>query len=181
MTVAYVRFPVPEFDHKALRGLDWSEPDYLGEDDVIAKLDDENTSGAFPLKAPEGVLDSFSVQGEHCHALLCIVPAGTRLVGRSYSWWLQRAIILDSLGPENPDIIADWHTPRPVNTRLGPEEGIEIDSSLFYVISCHGLNDHWVGNRTLVQNMDNGFRILGCAKDDTANFHEFCLTFTWGA
>ena len=27
--MAYIRFPIPAFDHKALRGLEWSPPDLL--------------------------------------------------------------------------------------------------------------------------------------------------------
>ena len=178
--MAYRRFPIPEFDHKAFRGLEWSEPDYLMGGDISKKLGSADTLGVFPLKADGDVLKKFSVYGGHCHALLCKFPAGTRLIGRSYSWWLQRAVLTDSLISETLNVIADWSTPRPMNTRFGPEDGVELDGKPIYVISCHGHSDHWVGNRTLVQNLDNGFRILGCAKDDTANFYEFCLTFTWG-
>ena len=179
--MAYRRFPIPEFDHNAFRGLEWSEPDYLMGGDISKKLGSVDTFGAFPLEASDDVLKKFSVHGENCHALLCKFPPGTRLVGRSYSWWLQRAVLTDSLVPETLNVIADWSTPRPMNTRFGPEEGIELDGKPVYVFSCHGHSNHWMGNRTLVQNLDHGFRILGCAKDDTANFYEFCLTFTWGA
>jgi hypothetical protein len=177
--MAYVRFPFPAFDHKALRGLEWSAPDYLTEDGVTAKAGDGGTFGAFSVKPASGIFDKLGIQGEHCHAVLCTFPAGTRVIGRSYSWWLQRAVIVDSLDPANFNIVADWRTPRPMNTRFGPEDGIELDGGPLYVISCHGLSDRWVGNRTILQNESDGFRILGSAKDDTANFHEFCLTFSW--
>ena len=177
--MAYKRFPIPEFDHKPFRGLDWSKQKYLRESEISKQLEAANSVGIFPLKASKEILNKFSIRGEHSHVLLCKVPAGTYLVGRSYSWWLQRAIITNSLVPEDLDVIADWRTPRPMNTRFGPEHGIELDGKPIYVISCHGLGNYWVGNRTLVQDLDNGLHLLGCAKDDTANFHEFCLTFTW--
>jgi hypothetical protein len=179
--MAYVRFPIPAFDHLALRGLDWAEPRYLSASEIAAKASDAAARGAFATKPDAALLDQFDISGEHCHALLCRAPAGGRLVGRSNSWWLQRALVLDSLDPASAQVIADWRTPRPVNTRFGPEDGIETDGRPLYVISSHGLAGKWVGNRTLVQDVPGGFRVLGTAKDGTANFHEFCLTFTWGA
>ena len=177
--MAYVRFPFPAFDHKALRGLDWSAPAYLSSDDIAAKAAEEGASGAFPFQPDAALLEKFDIQGEHCHAYLCCVPAGAQMLGRSYSWWLQRALVIDSLDPASLNVIADWRTPRPMNTRFGPEDGIELSGGPLYVIASHGLADHWVGNRTLVEDVDGGFRILGTAKDDTANFHEFVLTFSW--
>ena len=177
--MAYIRFPIPEFDHKGLRGLDWSEPKYLSEDAAAAKAADPSARGAFHLKAADALLQRFNISGEHCHALLCRAPAGARLVGRSHSWWLQRAVILDSPDPTGASVVADWRTPRPINTRFGPEAGIELDGRPLYVLSCHGLADKWIGNRTLVQDVNGGFRIVATAKDDTAKFDEFCLTFTW--
>lgn len=178
--MAYRRFPIPEFNHKAFRGLDWSQPDYVHEEDIKKELAEKDTFGIFPIKANPDILSRFSVQGEHAHALLCKVPNGSRLIGRSYSWWLQRAIVTDSITSDEFKVLADWRTPRPMNTRLGPEDGIKINDKLLYVISCHGHSDHWVGNRTLVKEIDDGYHLLGCAKDGTSNFYEFCLTFTWG-
>ena len=179
--MAYVRFPIPTFDNKAFRGLDWVPPAYLSDAEIAAKAGESDARGAFPVRPDDGIFDRFDIEGEHRHAYLCRVPAGTRLVGRSHAWWLQRALLLDSLDPAAANIIADWRTPRPVNTRFGPEHGIELDGAPLYVISCHAHADNWVGNRTLTQDFDGGFRILGTSKNGTAKFDETCLTFTWGA
>ncbi len=177
--MAYIRFPVPAFDHMAFRGLDWSPPDLIDSNAVAAAISDAGKTGAFAASADDSLFEKFNIQGEHCHAHLCLFPAGTRVVGRSHSWWLQRALIVDSLDPGSSNVIADWRTPRPMNTRFGPEDGIELPEGPVFVISCHGVSDHWVANRTLAQNLDDGYRVLGVAKDDTANFHEFCLSFSW--
>lgn len=177
--MAFIRFPFPSFDHKALRGLEWSRPEILDAGAAAAKAGDAATRGAFAVAADDALFDKFSVEGEHRHAVICCVPAGTRVVGRSNSWWLQRAIIVDSLDASSANVIADWRTPRPINARFGPEDGITLDGGPVYVISCHALGDHWLGNRTLFQDTDQGFRVVATAKDDTANFDEFCLTFAW--
>lgn len=177
--MAYVRFPIPAFDHKAFGGLDWSAPAFLGEAEAAAKAADPDARGAFPLQPAASLFEKFNISGPHCHALLCRAPAGARMLGRSHSWWLQRAVVVDSLDPANAEVVADWRTPRPINTRLGPDDGIVLDGRPLYVISCHGHGDGWIGNRTLVQDMDDGFRVLATAKDDTAKFFEFCLTFSW--
>jgi len=179
--MAYVRFPIPAFDHKALRGLDWTPPSLISDADAAAKANDADARGAFAVKPDDALFDKFDIEGEHRHAYLCRVPAGARMVGRSHSWWLQRALVLDSLDPADANVIADWRTPRPVNTRFGPEHGIELDGAPLYVISSHAHADKWVGNRTLTRDVEGGFQILGVAKDGSADFHEFCLTFTWGA
>ena len=69
--MAYRRFPIPEFDHKAFRGLEWAKPDYLMGGEISKKLGSVETFGAFPLEASDDVLKKFSVHGENCHALLC--------------------------------------------------------------------------------------------------------------
>jgi hypothetical protein len=178
--MAYIRFPIPAFDHKALRGLEWSPPDLLDRGAMTTAMEDAGKTGAFAVTTDGSLLEKLNIQGEHCHAHLCMFPAGARLVGQSHSWWLQRALIVDSLDSATANVIADWRTPRPMNTRFGPENGIELPEGPLFVISSHAVSDHWVGNRTLTQDIDGGYRILGAAKDDTANFHEFCLSFTWG-
>ena len=177
--MGYIRFPIPSFDHKKLRGLDWTQPIFLSEDDINLKIGAKSTYGGFTVEAPESVTSKFSIRGEYVHAILCVVPSGTRIVGRSYSWWLQRALIIDSLNSEECKIICDWRTPRPMNSRFGPEEGIVLEHDCFYILSCHNHGEHWDGNRTLIQDHDNGRLILGSAKKGTNNFHEFCLTFSW--
>ena len=177
--MAYIRFPIPVFDHKKLRGLDWVPPAVLNEGEIKSKISNQTTYGGFTVESPNSLNKNFNIQGEHTHAILCIVPEGTLLVGRSYSWWLQRALVLDSLDGDVSNIIYDWRTPRPINNRFGPEEGVVLNQNIIYVASSHNYASHWVANRTLIENYENGLRILGTAKEGTSNFHEFCLTFSW--
>ena len=82
-------------------------------------------------------------------------------------------------------MIADWKTPRPVNVRLGPENGIDLDRGVLYVVTAHGFADHWIGNRTIADNDwpgeegRQGFRVLSSALDDRNDFYDCNLTFTW--
>ncbi|MEK9724584.1 MAG: hypothetical protein VW405_14025 [Rhodospirillaceae bacterium] len=178
--MAYLRFPVPEYDFRPFKGLDWSPPALLGANAIEQHIAD-NAYGAYPVQADAALFDKFGVQGDHRHAVMCVTPAsGAHLLGRSYAWWNQRALILDSLDAASATIVHDWRTPRPMNTRFGPEDGVDLAGGVCYVVACHMYDDHWLGNRTLIDNdMDGGFRVLGASKDDTNEFCEFNLTFTW--
>jgi len=178
--MAYVRFPIPAFDHKSLRGLSWSEPAYLDDSGISARIAAAEP-GAYPVRADAALFDALGVSGEHCHAYLCLYPSGARLLGRSHSWWLQRATVIDTLDPGAMNVIADWRTPRPINTRFGPEDGIDLPDAPVYVVASHAHGAEWVADRTLTQAFDGGYRIVATAKDDSANFDEFCLDFSWEA
>ena len=92
------RFPIPEFDHDALKSLDWTAPDLLGPEAAARIVEaagdgDASAYGAYPVAASDAFLDSLSVRGDHRHALLCVMPAaGVRMLGRSYAWKIQRAV-----------------------------------------------------------------------------------------
>ncbi len=187
----YLRFPVPEFDYKALKGLSWTPPTLLGTQEVATRVNDceagtFEANGCAPVEAPQRLFEKFNIRGEHCHAVMCITPAlDVQVLGRSYAWWNQRILILDSIDPDKVKILFDWRTPRPMNTRLGPESGVTVSGGIYYAISCHMFDDYWIANRTLMDNewcehtATSGFRILGTSKDDANEFCESCLSFTW--
>jgi hypothetical protein len=103
------------------------------------------------------------------------------ILGRSYAWPIQRAWIVDSLDPAGFDVIADWRTPRPMNTRLGPEDGITHSGGAVYLVTARGHGDHWIGNRTIVDGgaAGNGFQVLSSANEDSRDFHDCNHSFTW--
>ena len=187
----YLRFPVPEFDYKALQGMSWTTPALLEPEDVAARIKhrdsgETNAFGCDAVYADEKLFETLNIQGEHCHAVMCVTPSTeVHIMGRSYAWWNQRVIILDSIDPDNVNILFDWRTPRPMNTRLGPENGVVLSGGVHYAISCHMFDDYWIANRTITDNkwsedsINSGFRILGASKDNTNEFCECCLTFTW--
>ena len=124
------RFPIPEFDHDELKSLGWTAPELLDREAaarIVEAAGDGDTSayGAYPVVASDAFLGSLSVRGGHCHALLCVMPsAGVRMTGRSYAWRIQRAIAATGVDGPAGRLLVDWKTPRPMNTRLGPEEGV---------------------------------------------------------
>lgn len=189
--MAYLRFPIPEFDYKQFDGLSWQAPEYISSDEIerlaTAQADgDASANGAYPVSAGDDVFEKFDIRGDHRHAVMCVLPDGdVHLLGRSYAWWNQRVIVSDSLDAGSLTAIYDWRTPRPKNTRLGPDDGVTISGGVYYVISSHMYDDHWVANRTLIENdwdggdAGNGFRVLGASKDNANEFFDCCLSFTW--
>ena len=187
----YLRFSIPEFDYTALKGMSWTSPTLLVTEEVATRIKnwesgEADSFGCDAIDAPEKLFEMLNVRGDHCHAVMCITPSTEiRILGRSYAWWNQRVIILDSIDPNNFNILFDWRTPRPMNTRLGPENGVVVPGGVHYVIACHMFDDHWVANRTITDNEGSkestasGFRVLGASKDDADNFCECCLSFTW--
>ena len=184
------RFPIPEFDHHELKGLDWTAPDLLDRE-VAARIveaaedGDASACGAYPVATSDAFLDSLSVRGDHRHALLCVMPAsGVRMLGRSYSWKIQRAVAAPGVDGPSAHLLVDWKTPRPMNTRLGPGEGIESPAAAMYILLLHRYSDHWVANRTIVDNgwkgeAGNGFRVLSCDNDESGDFHASVISFDW--
>ena len=183
--MAYIRFSIPEYDYKQFNGLSWKAPDLISLEETD-KLSSIAEGGCFPVDAPSDVLERLDIRGEHCHAVMCVVPSsGTHLLGRSWAWWKQRVVIIDSLVSDTMNVLHDWRTPRSMNTRLGPENGVPLSGGTYFIITCHQYDDHWLGNRTVLDNewdgadADNGFRILATSKDSSEDFSETCLTFTW--
>ena len=189
--MAFLRFPVPAYDFKPFKDLSWSAPSYLSADEMQSRTDaqasgDAGAYGCHAVEAPSALFEKFNVRGEHCHAVMCVTPSSDiHILGRSYAWWNQRALILDSLDPAAATAVFDWRTPRPMNTRLGPDDGVTVSGGIHYVISSHMYDDHWLANRTITDNdwdggdADGGFRVLGASKDDANEFCECNLSFTW--
>ena len=187
----FLRFAVPEFDHKALKSISWTAPTLLATDEILKRINDQNSGdenaiGCAAIEAPKKLFEKFGVQGEHAHAVMCLTPSvDIRILGRSYAWWNQRVLILDSIDPDDSNVLFDWRTPRPMNTRLGPENGVICEGGIYYVISCHMYDDYWIANRTISDNEwpenheMSGFRVLGASKNDANEFCESCLSFTW--
>ncbi len=185
------RFPVPEFDRDEFKDMAWQAPAYLsgGEADRLiaaGRAGEASAYGAYPVLPGEEFFAKLNVRGDHSHAILCVLPEReVRIVGRSYAWPIQRAWIVDALDPEALDVVADWKTPRPMNNRLGPDDGVACAGGSLYLVTGHGYGDHWIGNRTIADNdWDNGegghgFRVLSSAVEDSAHFHDCNVSFEW--
>ena len=185
------RFPIPEFDHDELKSLDWTAPDLLDAPAAARILaaagrGDTSVHGAYPVAASDAFLDSLSVRGEHRHAVLCVMPAtGVRMLGRSYAWKIQRAMATTGADGPSTALLVDWKTPRPMNTRLGPADGIASPAAAMYLVLVHRYSDWWVANRTIADNewsgsSGNGFRVLSCDNDEFDDFHSAVVSFEWG-
>ena len=184
------RFPIPEFDHDELKGLDWTTPALLDPDAaarIVEAAGDGDTSvyGAYPMAASDAFLDSLSVRGDHRHAVLCVMPAtGVRMLGRSYAWKIQRAMAAAGVDGPSTGLLLDWKTPRPMNTRLGPEEGMASPAAAMYLVLAHQYSDYWIANRTIADNewtspLGHGFRVLSCDNDEIDDFHASVISFHW--
>ncbi len=185
------RFPIPEFDHDALKSLDWTAPDPLdaaAAARVVAAAEsgDASAYGAYAVAASDAFLDSLSVRGEHRHAVLCVMPAaGVRMLGRSCAWKIQRAMAAPGVDGPPAALLVDWKTPRPMNTRLGPGDGIASPAAAMYLVLAHRYADWWVANRTIADNewpgsSGHGFRVLSCDNDEFDDFHSAVVSFEWG-
>jgi hypothetical protein len=182
------RFPVPEFDRLRYKNLPWSAPALL--DGVAAR---SGRPGAGAQRAPGAVavaLDDefcarFKLQGPNRHAVMCVTPTSdVSLVGRSYAWPIQRALIVTSLDADRATVLADWTTPRPMNTRLGPEQGIVVPGGEFYIVCAHGYGDYWIFNRTLIETALDAtgrseLHVTSATEEDNNDFHACNVTATW--
>ncbi len=188
--MAWKRFPIPEFDHRPLRGLTYTPPVPISkteEDSLVATAlsGDESGVGAYAVEPNADLLEKLSFNGDHRQMIMCIVPAGDcRLLGRSMAWYNQRAYVLDG-NSADAEIIHEWHTPRTHNTRLGPDDGVSLDRRVIYLLSGRILEDEDRGNRVMIDadwspgDGRAGYRILaGCDKGDD-NFHDTCLMISW--
>ena len=185
------RFPIPEFDHDELKSLDWDAPKLLDLQAAARIVEaagsgDASVYGAYPVAASDAFLDSLSVHGDHRHAVLCVMPAaGVRVLGRSYAWKIQRAMAAPTVDGPSTGLLLDWKTPRPMNTRLGPEAGTDSPSASMYLVLAHHYSDYWVANRTIADNAwtgasGNGFRVLSCDNEEIDDFHASVVSFEWG-
>ncbi len=189
--MAFLRFAVPSYDFQPFKGLSWAAPTYLGSDDIERLADaqasgDASAYGCYPVMPGKDIFAKFDIRGDHCHAVMCVTPSTTvHLLGRSYAWWNQRALILDSLATESLNVVHDWRTPRPMNNRFGPDDGVELAGGVYFIISSHMYDDHWIANRTILDNewgggdAAGGFRVLGASKDEADEFCECNLSISW--
>lgn len=187
----YVRYPVPKFEHEELKDRQWSPPDFLSADEQKRLLEaasqgDESVFGAYTVMPEEAVLDALKIRGEHRHAVMCLMPSkAVRVLGRSYAWARQQVFVLDSLDVDNRRVLASFNTPRPMNNRLGPDDGIEIDTGVCYALFAHMFSDYFLGNRTLIDNdwrdpeTGTGLRVCSSYDDELEDFHDAVLHFSW--
>ena len=188
--MAYVRFPIPEFKYAEFKNMAWAAPTFLAEGEIkrlIAgqKANDASVYGSYPIKPSNVFFDKVNVRGDHRHAVMCVLPnKPVKVLGRSHSWYIQRAVAVDSLDPDALKTVFEWKTARPMNTRLGPDNGMTIDGGVVYVVCGRSYADHWIGNRTIVDNQSNkgrGFRVLSAVSDDVDDFHGIYLAFEWAS
>lgn len=185
------RFPIPEFNRDQFKNMEWIPPACLSKEDqakLIAaqKAGDPEAVGCYPVHADDAFYDKLQVRGDHRHAIMCVMPdKEVTLVGRSFAWTKQRAVIVDCLDAARCNVLHDWRTPRPMNTRLGPDNGITLNGGVVYAVCCHRFADYWLGNRTLADNQwkggsaGHGFRILSAYDDRINDFHAITLSFSW--
>ncbi|MDE0310144.1 MAG: hypothetical protein OXI60_09980 [Acidiferrobacterales bacterium] len=172
------RFPVPEFDRHALKDLDWETPQ-------IADQLNEESYGAAALAADPAICDKFHFQGEHVLIVACTLPdQPVRVSGNSFAWPIQRVVMFDSLNADECNVVADWKTPRPMNTRFGPDGGITVTAGKLYILIGHQFADHWVGSRVMLDNewsgdCESGFRILSSCEAEINDFHDAVVYFEW--
>jgi hypothetical protein len=183
------RFPVPEFDRDLYKNLPWTEPEPLPFGHVTSLIaaakSGEERVGGYPVAIDEKLANRFSFKMEGQPAVMCVLPdTEVRVSGRSWAWSIQRAVIIDSLDAETASVIADWHTPRPMNTRLGPDGGIALTQRVVYILCGHKYAEHWIANRTLISNEgpgsgSRGLSVLSASDDSINDFHACNITFTW--
>lgn len=188
--MGWLRFPVPEFDHRALKGLEFSPPPVLSREDeqkllAACEAGDASVAGAYGVEPDAALLERLSLRGDHRQMMLCALPSrNATLVGRSMAWFNQRAHVLDRNHPD-AKILHQWRTPRTHNTRLGPEDGVTIEMPVVYLLSGRILEDHDRGNRMMIDpnwqppNGHAGYRVIcGCDKGGDT-FHDSCFMFSW--
>ena len=173
------RFPVPEFDRYALKDLDWSSPKIT--DDAVAG----DGYGCVVVATDAAYCEKFNFQGEYLQVVGCTLPKQpVRISGNSFAWPIQRVVITDSLDADTCNVIADWKTPRPMNTRFGPDGGISVETEKVYLLIGHQFAEHWIGNRIMLDNdwsgdSNHGFRILSSSETEINDFHDAVVYFEW--
>lgn len=181
------RFPIPAFDRDRYKNMDWQSPKLLGREErerliAAARAGDESAYGAWPVAADDAFFDRFKVRGDHRHAVMCLLPPkGAKVVGRSWAWHIQRALLVDSLDPGEAQVVHEWKTPRPMNTRLGPDNGVEVDRGVLYAVFGHLYSDHWISNRTLQERPPEkkGYTVASASDESNNDFHACNLAFSW--
>ena len=183
------RFPIPEFDRDLFKNRPWVAPAFLPPSEQQrlkdgAKRGEAASFGGHAVAVDAALASKFKFEGPYLHAVMCVLPyAPTQMVGRSWAWAVQRALVLDSLDAARTNVLADWTTPRPMSTRLGPENGVTLAGGPVYVLLGNRYGDHWIANRTLVARdtaaAGKGFSALSASGDDNNDFHACNLSFSW--
>ncbi len=190
--MGWKRFPVPAFDHRPLKGLDYTPPEVISKEEearivAAANAGDASVAGAYGVEPNPALLEKLSFRGDNRQMILCALPGpGAHLLGRSLAWFNQRAYLLDK-NAADAEVLEKWRTPRTHNTRLGPEDGVTLDRSVIYILSGRILEDCDYGNRLMIDadwspgDGKAGYRIVaGCDKGGN-DFHDSCFMLSWAA
>ena len=189
---AWKRFPVPEFNHRELKRRPFAAPDVIDASEIqrvaeAAEAGEMSVAGGYSVKPDGGLLEKLAFRGDHTQMFLCALPMGkTRLLARSYAWFNQRVFLLSANTPDAA-VVHNWRTPRPNNTRFGPEDGVELDQKVIFLLSGRILDDHTRGNRVMFDTAwkpsegIGGFRLIAACDPGEDNFHDACFEFTWAA
>lgn len=178
--VAWKRFPVPEFEYAQFKDMAYAPPERLAPDRTKS-----NPAGGYAIDVAAALAEMLSFKGDHLHGVLCVLPStGAHMTGRSHAWRIQRLVLLNGLDAD-AKFVADWKTTRPINTRLGPDDGIDLPGGAYLLLTGHRVSNYWISNRTVVQNgLDfgngkTGFRVLAASDDQIDDFHDSCVVFEW--
>lgn len=178
------RFPVPDFDRVLFKNLPWTEPSPLPSEQLSKLAASAKYGAGHAVAVGPRLADRLGFKMEGKAAVICLLPdKEVRMTGRSWAWPIQRAVVVDSLDPDKANVVADWHTPRPMNTRLGPDGGVIVTQKVLYVLCGHQYGDHWIANRTLIGKEGfgdgGGFSVLSATDDSINDFHACNVMFSW--
>jgi hypothetical protein len=181
------RFPIPAFEYERLKDRPWTQPAYLSaqQQREVGERHGGDQWSAHHVELPADFRERFRLRGPWVHAVMCLLPAKDVLViGRSHAWAIQQALIVDSLDAERSQVLIQWKTPRPMNTRLGPENGVPLSGhATVYVICGHRYSDYWLVNRSAIEDrtLDGrpGFSVISASDDEINDFHACNVSFSW--
>jgi hypothetical protein len=183
------RFPIPSFVYEPFKNLDWKEPRYRDAKEQARLLDsalsgDQGVIGGYAVRLEPAFCERFKLRGAHQYAVMCLLPGReVHVIGRSHAWAIQQALIVDSIDSERAKVLYEWKTPRPMNTRLGPDQGVTLSARAVYVVCSHRYADYWIVNRTLVDTNGfagaSGYGVLSASDDDINDFHACNVWFNW--
>jgi len=190
--MTWKRFAIPQFDHRALRGMDHAPPQPVSSDEAgeivrRAAAGDAGVGGGHAVEPDPALLERLNFTGEFRQMVLCALPGEqAHLLARSMAWFNQRAFLLDA-NSADAAVVVNWRTPRTHNTRLGPENGVPVAQRVLYLLSGRIVEEETRGNRLILDNAwapgagRSGFRVLaGCDKGGD-RFHDSYFEFTWAA
>jgi hypothetical protein len=182
------RFPVPEFDRDIFKNRPGVAPRLLDAASQAglreaAKRQEAGVLGGHDIEVAHALAAKYGFEGQHLHAVLCILPQSpVRMLGRSWAWPIQRALVLDGSDVSSAQVLADWTTTRPMCTRLGPDDGIMLSGGPVVVLMGNRVGARWISNRTLLSNdgagAGSGFSVISACGEEN-DFHACNLTFTW--